>query len=101
MSNDLCITTLVEDTALSDGLLAEHGLSFWIEYGDKRILLDTGQSDILVKNAKALGIDLAEANAIVISHGHYDIQAVCLLFLILLQRRLFIYTPQQSNPSSV
>jgi 7,8-dihydropterin-6-yl-methyl-4-(beta-D-ribofuranosyl)aminobenzene 5'-phosphate synthase len=72
MNNDLCITTLVEDTALSDGLLAEHGLSFWIEYGDKQILFDTGQSDILVRNAKALGIDLAEANAIVISHGHYD-----------------------------
>ena len=72
MNNDLFITTLVEDTTLSDGLLAEHGLSFWIEYGDKRILFDTGQSDTLVKNAKALGIDLAEANAIVISHGHYD-----------------------------
>jgi 7,8-dihydropterin-6-yl-methyl-4-(beta-D-ribofuranosyl)aminobenzene 5'-phosphate synthase len=72
MNNDLSITTLVEDTALSDGLLAEHGLSFWIEYGDKRILFDTGQSDILVRNAKTLDINLAEANAIVISHGHYD-----------------------------
>jgi len=72
MNNHLSITTLVEDTALSDGLLAEHGLSFWIEYGDKRILFDTGQSDILVRNAKTLDINLAEANAIVISHGHYD-----------------------------
>jgi len=52
--------------------LAEHGLSFWIEYGDKRILFDTGQSDILVQNAKTLGINLAEVNAIVLSHGHYD-----------------------------
>ena len=72
MSKDLCITTLVEDTALDGSLLAEHGLSFWIEYGDKRILFDTGQSDILVRNAKTLGINLAEADAIVISHGHYD-----------------------------
>ncbi len=72
MNKDLCITTLVEDTALGGGLLAEHGLSFWIEDGDKRILFDTGQSDILVQNAKTLGINLAEADAIVLSHGHYD-----------------------------
>jgi 7,8-dihydropterin-6-yl-methyl-4-(beta-D-ribofuranosyl)aminobenzene 5'-phosphate synthase len=72
MNMDLCITTLVEDTTLDDSLLAEHGLSFWIEYGDKRILFDTGQSDALVRNAKTLGIDLAEVDAIVLSHGHYD-----------------------------
>ena len=72
MNKDLRITTLVEDTTLNGRLLAEHGLSFWIEYGDKRILFDTGQSDILVQNAKVLGINLAEVNAIVLSHGHYD-----------------------------
>ena len=72
MNKDLCITTLVEDTTLDGGLLAEHGLSFWIEYGDMRILFDTGQSDILVQNAKVLGINLAEVNAVVLSHGHYD-----------------------------
>ena len=72
MNKDLCITTLVEDTALDGSLLAEHGLSFWIEYGDKRILFDTGQSDILVRNAKVLGINLGEVDAIVLSHGHYD-----------------------------
>jgi len=72
MNPDIRITTLVENTASGAGLLAEHGLSFWIEYGDKRILFDTGQSDILTKNAKVLGIDLAETDAIVLSHGHYD-----------------------------
>jgi len=66
------ITTLVENTASGAGLLAEHGLSFWIEYGDKRILFDTGQSDILIQNAKVLGINLAQTDAIVLSHGHYD-----------------------------
>jgi len=70
MNKDLCITTLVEDTALDGGLLAEHGLSFWIEYGDKRILFDTGQSDILVLNAKTLGINLAEVDAIVLRHSN-------------------------------
>jgi 7,8-dihydropterin-6-yl-methyl-4-(beta-D-ribofuranosyl)aminobenzene 5'-phosphate synthase len=72
MSPDICVTTLVENTASDPGLLAEHGLSFWIEYGDKRILFDTGQSDLLIHNAKALNINLAQADAIVLSHGHYD-----------------------------
>ena len=70
--NNLRITTLVEDTTSDGGLLAEHGLSFWIEYGDKRILFDTGQSDIFVRNAETLEINLNETDAIVLSHGHYD-----------------------------
>lgn len=72
MHPDICITTLIENTASGPRLSAEHGLSFWIEYGDRHILFDTGQSDLLVQNAKALNIDLARADAIVLSHGHYD-----------------------------
>jgi len=67
----ITITTLVNDTA-NKSFQSEHGLSFWIEYGDKRVLFDTGQSNIVVKNAKLLDINLADAEAIVISHGHYD-----------------------------
>ncbi len=72
MNPDIRITTLVENTASDPKLLAEHGLSFWIEYGDKKILFDTGQSNILIQNAKTLGINLSEADAIILSHGHYD-----------------------------
>ncbi len=72
MNPDIRITTLVEDTTSVPELPPEHGLSFWIEYGDKRILFDTGQSDLLIRNAKALGINLAQTDAIVLSHGHYD-----------------------------
>lgn len=66
------ITVLVENTAGGRGMLAEHGLSFWIEIGSQRILFDTGQSDILLHNAQVLGIDLGTVDAIVLSHGHYD-----------------------------
>lgn len=72
MKPSVCITVLVENTASRTDMLTEHGLSLWIEYGEKRILFDTGQSDILIKNAKTLGVDLAQADAIVLSHGHYD-----------------------------
>jgi len=37
MNPDIRVTTLVENTTSDPKLLAEHGLSFWIEYGDKQI----------------------------------------------------------------
>ena len=40
--------------------------------GGRRILFDTGQTDVLRRNADRLGIDLGTADAIVLSHGHYD-----------------------------
>ena len=67
-----CITTLIENTAAGKGLLAEHGLSFWIEHNDHRILFDTGQGFCLKHNAEVLNIPLADADAIVLSHGHFD-----------------------------
>jgi len=69
---DIRITILAENTVYQRGLRAEHGLSFWIETNDKKILFDTGQSDLLLHNVKALGIDIAQTDAIVLSHGHYD-----------------------------
>ncbi len=66
------ITVLVEDTAGGRGLLAEHGLSFWIELGGSRILFDTGQGRVLVGNARKLGVSLDKVDAVVLSHGHYD-----------------------------
>jgi len=72
MSQDLRITVLVENTVYKSGLWAEHGLSLWIEHEGQRILFDTGQTDILIQNALALGIDISSVDAVVLSHGHYD-----------------------------
>jgi 7,8-dihydropterin-6-yl-methyl-4-(beta-D-ribofuranosyl)aminobenzene 5'-phosphate synthase len=66
------IVVLVENNALHKGLSAEHGLSLYVETDRGNILFDTGQSDLLLKNAKTLGIDLTKINKIVLSHGHYD-----------------------------
>lgn len=66
------ITILVENTVRDRGLLAEHGLAFWIERGSRRILFDTGQGQALRGNARKLGIPLQTADAVVLSHGHYD-----------------------------
>lgn len=53
-------------------LLAEHGLSLWIERNGTGILFDTGQTDVWLKNAQTLGLKPETAAAIVLSHGHYD-----------------------------
>jgi len=65
------VTTLVNNTA-PDDLQSEHGLSFWIEYNGKNILFDTGQTNIIETNAKQIGIDLANTDTVILSHGHYD-----------------------------
>ncbi len=66
------ITLLAENLARGEGILGEHGLAFWVETGTHRVLFDTGQGLALEPNARRLGIDLAAADAIVLSHGHYD-----------------------------
>ena len=66
------ITTLVENTEGAAGLKAEHGLSFYIETGQHTVLMDTGASDLLIRNAAALNVDLRTVDTVVISHGHYD-----------------------------
>lgn len=65
------ITVLVENTGPSE-LKVEHGLSLYIEFNDKKYLLDAGPSDSFFKNAHALSIDLGRVDKAVLSHGHYD-----------------------------
>ncbi len=53
-------------------MLAEHGLSIWIETGNRNILFDTGQTGIFTHNAKQDNVDISKADMAVLSHGHYD-----------------------------
>lgn len=67
------ITTLIENMPDDKGILAyEHGFSVFVEADGKKLLFDTGQSGAFAENAKALGIDLSETDAVILSHGHYD-----------------------------
>lgn len=64
--------TILVDNQAGKGLIAEHGLSLWIETEDERILFDTGQGGVFANNAQMLGIDLGQTDMLVLSHGHYD-----------------------------
>ena len=66
------IINLVENTEGASGCGCEHGLSFYIETENHKLLVDTGASDLLLKNAEKLGIDLTKVDTVVLSHGHYD-----------------------------
>ena len=65
------ITVLIENSA-PEGLVAEHGLSFYLEYRGGRYLLDAGESGAFLLNAQRLGVDLSRVEAAALSHGHYD-----------------------------
>ena len=66
------IINLVENTEGSSGCGVEHGLCFYIETAKHKLLMDTGQTDLLIGNAEKLGIDLTAVDTVVLSHGHYD-----------------------------
>ena len=72
MSDRIRVTTLVENSVNARGLLAEHGLAFHLQAGPRSLLFDTGQSDLFLHNALKFRISLADAEAIVLSHGHND-----------------------------
>jgi 7,8-dihydropterin-6-yl-methyl-4-(beta-D-ribofuranosyl)aminobenzene 5'-phosphate synthase len=65
------ITVIVDNEALPS-LAAEHGLSLWLETDAGHVLFDTGQGPAFKANVQALQIPLASAQAVVLSHGHYD-----------------------------
>jgi hypothetical protein len=62
MPRKVRISVLAENTAQGAGLLAEHGLAYWIEWDGRNALFDTGQGNILAGNAYRLNIPLHEAD---------------------------------------
>ena len=67
------VSVLVDNSmGANPELIAEHGLSFYIEAGEWRILCDMGASGAFARNAQALGIDLSTTDFAFISHGHND-----------------------------
>jgi 7,8-dihydropterin-6-yl-methyl-4-(beta-D-ribofuranosyl)aminobenzene 5'-phosphate synthase len=68
------VTVLVDNMAGGSGsaVLGEWGLAFLINTDRHQILLDSGGGRVLLGNARALNVDLAKTEAIVLSHEHAD-----------------------------
>ncbi len=73
MAPQLSLTVLVDNNTIIDHYFSgEPGLSFLITIQGKKILFDTGYSDLFLKNAKDMGEDLLDLDMVVLSHGHND-----------------------------
>ena len=66
------IVVLLENTKESSNLKCKHGLSLYAETEAHKILFDMGPNGLFLKNAEALGVDIADIDIAVISHGHVD-----------------------------
>ena len=67
------LTVLVDNNTLIDRYFyGEPGASYFIEDEGKKILFDVGYSDVFIKNAQKLNIDLLNLDFVVLSHGHLD-----------------------------
>lgn len=64
--------TVIVDNIRNQELHGEWGLCVYIEFEDKKVLLDAGSSGLFVENAWALGLDLTDVEYGVLSHAHYD-----------------------------
>ena len=64
--------TVVVDNIGNDTLKGEWGLCIYIEYKDKKILLDAGASRLFCENAEKMNIPLEKLDYAVLSHAHYD-----------------------------
>lgn len=75
MKTSIKISILCEDQArmgfIDRPFLGQHGFSVFWE-AQKRILFDTGSTNVFIHNADLLGIDLGTTDFIVLSHGHWD-----------------------------
>ena len=67
------VTVLVDNNTLIDRYLqGEPAVCYFVEADGRRVLFDTGYSDLFVRNAGRLGIDLLGIDDVVLSHGHLD-----------------------------
>lgn len=67
------LTVLTDNNTVIDKYyLGEPAVSYFIESRDRRILFDAGYSDVFMRNAEALEIDLGSLDAVILSHGHPD-----------------------------
>lgn len=101
--DDVSITALVERLTVNDRVLVgEPGVSYLLRAGRTTLLFDSGlsggrQRSALARNAAALGVDLADLDAVVISHLHPDhvggVRAV--------RRRTFAFSAEPLEPRGV
>jgi len=67
------LAVVYDNYQVQEGLQAAHGFACVVREGGRTVLFDTGGSgQILLENMRGLGIAVAEVEAVVLSHMHWD-----------------------------
>lgn len=90
------IINLVENELGESGCEAAHGLSFYVETENHKFLFDSSPNEVLIRNARMLGVDLTAVDTVILSHGHYDHSGGILPF-VELNPRAKIYMQQNAG----
>jgi 7,8-dihydropterin-6-yl-methyl-4-(beta-D-ribofuranosyl)aminobenzene 5'-phosphate synthase len=89
------VTVIFDAFGAPSELERDWGFAALVEYGGKRILFDTGNdAGIFERNARSLGVDLTNLDAVVISHRHGD-HTTGLSYLLKANPGVRIFVPQE------
>ncbi len=90
------ITILYDAFGPSSDMQKDWGYSAFIEYAGKRILFDAGNDpDVLARNARTKGVDLAKLDFVVMSHRHADHMGG-LAYVLSVNPKAHIYAPKEA-----
>ena len=89
------ITILYDAFGKDSAMQKDWGYAALVEYGEKRILFDTGNNpEVLAQNAKAKSVDLSKLDFVVMSHRHGDHMGG-LAYLLKVNPKVTIYAPKE------
>jgi len=66
----LKLISLIDNTAVDDKLFSENGMSFFVEFGGKNYIIDTGLTGKAAENARRMQLPTDELDAVVLTHNH-------------------------------
>ena len=67
------LSVLADNSTIIDRyFLGEPAFSCFIETEDVKVLFDVGYSDVFIRNAERMNIDVLSPDFLVLSHGHLD-----------------------------
>lgn len=91
------IIVLSDNRTLNPDFETEHGLCVYLETENYKCLLDTGASDVFIRNVAKLNVDISDVDYVFISHGHADHIGGLPAFLELNSKAKVIVAPEALN----